>query len=215
MSDQDSNSVLSAYHTRESLLFRLKEGGSERAWLGFYTMYGRLIFGYSLHFDISYAEAEDIVQEVCIKVFRQIARFDYSPERGRFRGWLKTITRNAVVDYLRRKQRRNKTSVEYRTQLECELKDEAEIDDEIWRLEWERAVCETALERVRERVGEDTMRAFQRYVMDDQSASEVSEETTLDANAVYAVKHRVLKYIRQEVAAILESEQGHSYENSD
>lgn len=202
----NSNELLSAYKTNESLLLRLKEGEDGRAWREFYEIYGRLIFGYSLHFDISHAEAEDVVQEVCIKVFRQIVRFDYSPERGRFRGWLKTITRNAVIDYLRRNQRRRQTSMEYRKQVEQELEAEAAEDDKIWRLEWEKAIYEAALERVRKRVGEATFDVFQRYVLADQSTTEVAEETTLDANAIYAVKHRMLRYIRQEVAVIMEGE---------
>ncbi|VGO12093.1 hypothetical protein PDESU_00643 [Pontiella desulfatans] len=206
METTETSELLSAYHTRESLLLRLKQGEDGVAWREFYEIYGRLIFGYSLHYDISHSEAEDIVQEVCIKVFRQIIRFDYSPERGRFRGWLKTITRHAVVDYLRRKNSRQKTSKEYWTRLEQELDAKAAVDEEIWRLEWEKAVYETALERVRKRVGEATFDVFKRYVLDDQSAVEVSEETTLDANAIYAVKHRVLKFIRQEVADILEDE---------
>lgn len=203
MNSKETSEPLSVSHTRESLLLRLKNEGGEEAWREFHNIYGRLIFGYSLHFDISYAEAEDIVQEVCIKVFRQIIRFDYSPQRGRFRSWLKTITHNAVVDYLRRKQSRRKTSKEYRIQLESELEAARSRDDDAWRTEWEKALLESALERVRERVGEETFLVFKRYVIDDQSASEVSEETTLDANAVYAVKHRVLKYIREEAAAIL------------
>ncbi|MDH3982312.1 MAG: sigma-70 family RNA polymerase sigma factor [Kiritimatiellaceae bacterium] len=207
MSDHDSSATLSAYHTRESLLLRLKEGANEEVWQDFYDIYGRLIFGYSLHFDISYSEAEDIVQEVCIKVFRQIMRFDYSRERGRFRGWLKTITHNAVIDYLRRKQNRSKTSSEYRKWLEQE-EEAAEGDDQIWRLEWEKAVFEMALDRVRERVGEETIRIFLCYVLEARSAAEVADETTLDANAIYAVKHRVLKFIREEVAIIMENERG-------
>lgn len=210
MESTESNELLSAYYTRESLLIRLKDGEDGVAWREFHEIYGRLIFGYSLHYDIAHAEAEDIVQEVCIKVFRQIIRFDYSPERGRFRGWLKTITRNAVIDYLRRKQTRQKTSLEYRMQFEERLEVERDRDDRIWRLEWEKAIYETALDRVRKRVGEDTFSTFHRYVLEDQSAAEVSEETTLDANAIYAVKNRMLKYIRQEVASILNGERGDS-----
>lgn len=208
METTQTSEVLSVYQTRESLLIRLKKAGDGEAWREFYEIYGRLIFGYSLHFALSHAEAEDIVQEVCIKVFRQIDRFDYSPQRGRFRGWLKTITRNAVVDYLRRRQTRQKTSKAYRKQLEQEIGDARSRDDEIWRLEWEKAVFEAALERVRERVDENTLYVFSRYVLDDQSAADVAEETTLDANAIYAVKNRVMKYIREEVAIILEGERG-------
>ncbi len=207
MKDSDTNELLSAYKTRGSLLLRLKDGQNEKAWCEFHNIYGRLIFGYSLHFDISYAEAEDIVQEVCIKVFRQIARFDYSPERGRFRGWLKTMTRNTVIDYLRRKQTRLKASQEFRRDMEQKLKDEAAADDEIWRKEWEKALYETAMERVRKRVGEETFRIFRRYVLERDSAQDVANETTLDANAIYAVKHRVLKYLRNEVEKIRNDEE--------
>jgi len=206
MKNPDTSELLSAYKTRESLLLRLKDGQNEDAWREFHEVYGRLIFRYSLYFDISYSEAEDIVQEVCIKVFRQILRFDYSPAKGRFRGWLKTITRNTVIDYLRRKQNRLKNSKEYRLHVEQMLVDEAVADDEIWRKEWEKALCETAMERVRKRVGEETFRIFQRYVLDRDSAQDVANETSLDANAIYAVKHRVLNFLREEVEKIRNSE---------
>ena len=208
METTESKQGLSAFQTRESLLLRLRESGDGEAWREFYEIYGRLIFGYSLRYDISHAEAEDIVQEVCVKVFRQIIRFDYSPERGRSRGWLKTITRNAVIDHLRRKRTRTKTSIEYRGEFEREMEARADLDDTIWRDEWEKAVFESALERVKKRVGPETYEVFQKYVLEDQSAAEVADETTLDANAIYAVKHRVLRYIRQEVAHIIEGEGG-------
>ncbi len=206
METKESQEGLTAYQTRESLLLRLKDGEDGAAWSEFHELYGRLIFGYSLHYAISYAEAEDIVQEVCVKVFRQIIRFDYSPEKGRFRGWLKTITRNAVIDHLRRTRSRQKVSTEYRLQLESELEEESSKDEAVWRLEWEKAIYETALERVKERIGPETFLIFKKYVLDDQSAADVADETTLDANAIYAVKHRVLRYIRQEVAKILDEE---------
>ncbi len=206
MGNVKTSGPLSAYKTRESLLLRLKDGRDNASWREFHDIYGRLIFGYSLHFDISHSEAEDIVQEVCIKVFRQIVRFDYSPEKGRFRGWLKTITRNTVIDHLRRKQNRQKTSKEYRRHVERMLVDEAASDEEIWRKEWEKALCETAMERVRNRVGGETLRIFQRYVLDRESAKDVANETSLDANAVYAVKHRVLNYLREEVEKIRNGE---------
>ena len=41
---------------------------------------------------------------------------------------------------------------------------------------------------------------------ENQSAQDVANETTLDANAIYAVKHRVLKYLREEVETILKNE---------
>lgn len=194
------------FRTRESLLLRLKHDGDEAAWQEFHSIYGRLIFGYSLHFNIGYAEAEDIVQEVCIKVFRQIGRFEYSPDRGRFRGWLKTITHNTVIDYLRRRQNRARKAEAYRTHLEINGKAGGADADAIWNREWEKALYETAMERVRERVGEETYRIFRSYVIENEPVRDVARETTLDANAIYAVKHRVMRYIREEVERILKQE---------
>ena len=206
MEKMDGSDPISLYQTRESLLLRLKDSRDESAWLEFYQIYGRLIFGYALQFNISYAEAEDIVQEVCVKVFRQIIRFDYSPMQGRFLGWLKTITRNAVIDYLRRKQNRTKTSRAFSRHVEATLKSIDAKDEELWRQEWQKALYEVALERVRERVGEETYRVFYEYVLENRSAEDVASEVAMDANAVYAVKHRVLRYLREEVQHILDSE---------
>lgn len=205
---------LTVFKTRESLLLRLKEEGDEKAWREFHDIYGRLIFGYSLHFNISYAEAEDLVQEVCVKVFRQINTFQYAPEKGRFRGWLKTITRNAVIDYLRRKGNRSRTAQEYRVHLELKQAADQTFDEEVWQKEWEKALYEAALERVRERVGEETYRVFKRYVLENESVQVVADETTMDPNAIYAVKHRVLRYLREEVDRIINSEGGNENENA-
>jgi len=183
-----------------SLLLRLRHENNEQSWREFYTVYGRLIFGYSLHFNISYAEAEDIVQEVCVKVFRQIGRFDYSPQRGRFRGWLKTITRNTVIDYLRRRQRRKDATQKFQETLEAQFLDyETKVDEEIWAWEWKKTLYENALERVRARVDSGTFKVFRLYALEGMHIDAVVEETGLNANAVYAVKHRILKYIREEV----------------
>lgn len=201
-----NNESTSIFNTRSTLLQRLKEGGNESAWQEFYDIYGRLIFSYCLHFNISYAEAEDLVQEICIKIFRQILKFDYSPDRGRFRGWLKTITHNAAIDYLRRKQYRKRTASDYRIHLEIKQEVDFASTTELWQEEWEKALYEAALEQVRKRVGEDTFQVFQRYVLKNIPAQEVAVAAKLEVNAVYAVKHRVLRYLREEVSRIISEE---------
>lgn len=208
MSDLSPSETTQGVQTKASLLLRLRHENDEQSWREFYNIYGRLIFGYSLNFQINYAEAEDVVQEVCIKVFRQIGSFDYSPQHGRFRGWLKTVTRNTVIDYLRRRQRRNNAMQEFRETAESHFLDlEAKVDDELWAWEWKKALYESALERVRGRVDDDTFRVFKLYVLEGMAIDAVVQESELNANAVYAVKHRVLRYIREEVDA-LQNEEG-------
>jgi len=201
----DVSDSISLYRTRGSLLLRLKDRGDESSWRDFYNIYGRMIFGYALHFNLSHAEAEDIVQEVVIKVFRQILSFDYSPEQGRFRGWLKTVTKHAVIDFIRRRERRRNTSAQYREHAEVLLEELECSDDDIWRQEREKAMLEVALQRVYERVGECCRKVFELFVVERYSAGEVGAQLDMESNAVYACKHRMLKYIREEVG-ILERE---------
>lgn len=49
-------------------------------------------------------DAEDIVQEVLVRVWRSADRFD--PDRGAVSTWLFAIARNAVIDHRRRQQAR-------------------------------------------------------------------------------------------------------------
>jgi RNA polymerase sigma-70 factor (ECF subfamily) len=199
MKSSNTSELLTAYETRKSLLLRLKDGKDEDSWREFYNIYGRMIFGYSLRYGLSHSEAEDVVQDVCVKLFRQILSFDYSPEQGRFRGWLKTVTHNAVIDFIRRKQRRAGHYEEYRLEAEADRQMEDNHDDSHWSAEWEKAMFDAALKRVYERIGEDCRRTFHLYAIENIPALEVGERLGIEANAVYACKHRILRMLREEV----------------
>lgn len=204
MKTPESNELLTVFQTRQSLLLQLKENGDDEVWREFYAIYGRMIFGYALRFRLSHSEAEDVVQEVCVKLFRQILSFDYSPELGHFRGWLKTITKHAVIDYIRRKTRRSDKAEAYREHAEVIGEEKRDKAEELWLREWEKAVMDAALRRVYARVGAQSQRIFHLFVVENRPAAEVGETVGVEANAVYACKHRLLKLIREEVEILKE-----------
>lgn len=201
MKINNTGDLLTAFQTRKSLLLRLKDQNDQESWREFYDIYGRLIFGYALRFDLSHSEAEDVVQEVCVKMFRNILSFNYTPEKGHFRGWLKAVTKNAVIDFLRRKERRSAQMGEYKILAEDVKKHQ---EDELWKLEWEKAVMNVALQRVYDRVGDKSQHVFHYFVIENISANEVSRRLDIDPNAVYACKHRMLRMIREEVETLKE-----------
>lgn len=199
MNDTDSSELLSAYKTRKSLLLRLKDSSNEASWHEFYAIYGRMIFGYALRYRLSHAEAEDIVQDVCVKLFRQILVFEYSPDQGHFRGWLKTVTKHTVIDFIRRKERRSNHLGNYRNHAEIIHEETTAKDDALWQREWEKALLDAALQRVYSRISDHCRKVFHLFVVEDIPANEVGLQLGIEANAVYACKHRILRMIREEV----------------
>lgn len=72
-----------------------------------YDRYSALVFSVSLRVLHDAHLAEDVVQEVYLRLWRQPASFD--PTRGRFISWLMSVTRNRALDELRRVSRRNRS----------------------------------------------------------------------------------------------------------
>jgi RNA polymerase sigma-70 factor, ECF subfamily len=75
--------------------------GEESAFAALFAAYNRRIYSVCLRITGSQAEAEDLTQEVFLKLFRKIATF-----RGesRFSTWLHRLAVNEVLMYLRRKR---------------------------------------------------------------------------------------------------------------
>ena len=81
--------------------------GEIRALEQLYDRYSTLVFSVSLRVLHDPQLAEDVVQEVFLRLWRQPASFD--PGRGRFISWLMSVTRNRALDELRRVSRRNRS----------------------------------------------------------------------------------------------------------
>ncbi len=79
--------------------------GDEGAWRELVHLHTRKIFGLAYRFTGRVDEAEDLTQEIFIKVYRTLDR--YREADGPFPGWLMAVARNHAIDhYRRRKQER-------------------------------------------------------------------------------------------------------------
>jgi RNA polymerase sigma-70 factor (ECF subfamily) len=84
----------------EALLARIA-GGDERAFTRLCDVFAGPVLGEALRHLGDRASAEDVTQEVFLRIWRNAHRFD--PERGRAEAWIATIARNAARDALRRR----------------------------------------------------------------------------------------------------------------
>lgn len=69
-----------------------------------YARYGGAVYGLALRVLGQSGHAEEVTQDVFLKLWEQPDRWD--PALGRFSSWLLTLTRNAAIDRLRYEQRR-------------------------------------------------------------------------------------------------------------
>jgi RNA polymerase sigma-70 factor (ECF subfamily) len=74
--------------------------GDSAAWEKLARSQQRRVYGICFRFTGSQADAEDLTQDVFLKMYRNLASFD--PARGGFTTWLTTLTRNLLVDNYRR-----------------------------------------------------------------------------------------------------------------
>ena len=86
--------------TSATLLGRLRHDPSnEAAWDEFIEHYGRHIYRWCRQWRLQDADAEDVTQEVLLKLAASSADFAYNPESS-FRGWLKTVAHHAWRDFV-------------------------------------------------------------------------------------------------------------------
>ena len=92
-------------------LVRRCVAGDADAWEDIVRTYNRRIYNVCYRFTGSADSAEDLAQEVFIKMYRTLD--SYAPEKGAFTTWIMTMTRNLLVDHYRKaKQDRVKDSLD-------------------------------------------------------------------------------------------------------
>jgi len=84
-------------------------GGDREAFGRFYDRFAQLVFAFAMRLLRDRSEAEDLLQEVFLQVWRQAG--SYSQERGSPEAWLLTITRSRAIDKLRSIRRRDRSFI--------------------------------------------------------------------------------------------------------
>src|SRR5262245_6442348 len=85
--------------THLTLLTRLRHDRFDQsAWDEFVERYGRHIYRWCRRWKLQDADAEDLTQNILVKLTQHLRDFAYDPSRS-FRGWLKTVAHHAWRDF--------------------------------------------------------------------------------------------------------------------
>jgi len=190
--------------TSVTLMMRLQKSPADpRAWDEFVERYRPMIRAWCLKWHLQESDADDVVQEVLVKLLAAINRFQYDPDRS-FRAWLKTVTQHALFDFVA--ARRNRPG-----QLEALFDQLAKSTDARTDLEqrlehaFDAEVLELAMHRVKKRVKPATWDAFQLTVVEGLTGAAAAAKLQRPVAHVFVAKNRVQKMLQEE-ARILKNE---------
>ncbi|HMF11801.1 MAG TPA: sigma-70 family RNA polymerase sigma factor, partial [Gemmataceae bacterium] len=186
--------------TRPSLLVRIRDARDGAAWSQFVTLYAPLIYGHARKHALQDADAADLTQDVLRAVAGAVHRLDYDPRRGSFRGWLFTIVRHKLRNFLAPRGRQLQGSSD--TAAIQVLEQLAAPEEEQWEADYQRQLLAWAIERIRSEFQEKTWQAFRQMAVEGRSGKEVAASLGMSVAAVYLAKGRVLARLKEEIAQL-------------
>jgi RNA polymerase sigma-70 factor (ECF subfamily) len=148
------------------------------------------------------ADAADLTQEVLRSVSGAIGRFHYDQRRGSFRGWLFTVTRNALTTFFETQRRVPRGSGDSSVQAWLEQQPGPDEESAVWDREYDRRLLAYATEQIRVLFEEVTWQAFWQTAVEGKGAKEVAKALGMTVGAVYIAKSRVLSRIKDQVGQL-------------
>ena len=186
--------------TRASLLLRLRDPRDHDAWVVFVSLYEPVLYRVLRRTGLQDADALEVLQDLFLAVSRNIERWEHGAEHGSFRGWLRQVTRNLVVSWVRRQRRQLTTSsIDLDSLLDSHPADDCPETDEFDR-ELRRALFHKASEQARAEVHPQTWQAFWDIAVSGTSVAETASKLGMTAGAVRVAKCRIISRLREFVA---------------
>ena len=182
--------------THLTFLLRLRDRSDKLSWNEFHERYGQLLYRYARKRGATHADAEDIVQEVEMYLFKALEGFEYDARKGRFRAYL----RSAVVHAMGRragKQAHQPPGLDPRAFDHLAATRDS---DEQWEREWQLHRLRWAMRSIAGDFEPTTLKAFEMHVLAGLPVAETAAALGLSRDSVYQAKCRVLRCLRARLA---------------
>jgi RNA polymerase sigma factor (sigma-70 family) len=171
------------------------------AWVRLVYRYQGQITLWSRKLGLQLADAENVTQEVLVRLTRKIHLYD--PKKAPFATWLRRVTVHAARNYLRKQTRAATGSGDTEQMMRLqEVQDDSEGYWERVNADADRELLAQALVRTRERVTPDAWKVFELAAIEKLAGQEVAEKLKVSAQSVYSARHRVMQVLREQMALL-------------
>jgi len=190
--------------THASLLERLRAEHDGPAWDEFCQRYGQLIVGFARRQGLQAADCDDVLQDVLAALTRALPAFRYDASKGKFRGYLKTVTLHVI----QRRRQKEAPSGPGGEPMPASLgaDDGDPAASAAWETEWRQHHLRIAMQTIEREFAKADRDAFALYAIAGSDAAATASGLGLSVDQVYQAKSRILRRLRELIEAQVEEE---------
>lgn len=178
--------------TRITLLQRAADPNDQTAWTEFSDYYSGFIGMLLNKMNVPMMYHDDLVQEIMLKLWASIKKFNIDDGRARFRTWLGKVIRNCVIDYMKsEKSRKKREEATGQQDNQFNLFQQKDSDlDEMIHQEWTDYMLNKAMDHLRESFSGHAVDVFMMSSR-GKTVDEICEALNVPSNTVYVLRSRV------------------------
>jgi RNA polymerase sigma-70 factor (ECF subfamily) len=200
--DEETDADRSEFRTNLTLLARVRDRADAAGWGQFYQFYQPLLARYLRKQGLDEHQANDVIQEVFIRLLRSLPTFEPDKRRGRFRDYLWKLTYSALVDEARRVKSRRRAEGEWVNRfLRISDAESGKVERELNEINRQQ-ILERALPKVQSVTSPTAWTCFEQRLLRNRPGSEIAAELGISSQVVFVYASRVLKAVRAECATI-------------
>ncbi len=151
-----------------------------------YDKYAPMLYGLALRYAGSEEEAQDILQEAFVKIFKYIKTFE---QRGSFEGWLKKILINTAIEHFHKREKHR---------FQSDITEINETNIETYEIKDPDFTMEEILKAVQS-LPEGYRTVFNLYAIEGYKHKEIAEMLGIDVSTSKSQYHRARKLLQKKL----------------
>jgi RNA polymerase sigma factor (sigma-70 family) len=192
----------SEFRTNLSLIKNVRDRSDVESWRRFHDFYAPLLMRYLRRLGLLEDRANDLTQEVFVRLLQALPTFELDSKRGRFRSYLWKLTYSALVDEARRFKARRQAEEQWVKRFhESSDAESRKVQEELNEINQE-LILKRALPSVHSKTSRRAWACFEQRLLRDRPGADIAAELGIPVDAVYVYASRVLKAVRKQCAAL-------------
>ena len=184
--------------TRNTLLVKLSSPEFESVWHEFSQQYEPAVYRFGRKRGLQHEDAVELTQQVMFNVMKAAKKWAQNEPPEHFRGWLKRIASNQLINMVTRDARHRGKGGSAVHSIELAPDSVDRQTEKLWQTEQQRSILRTAAANIREEFAADSWSAFERTLLGGESVESIATELGKTAGAIYAARARIMKRLKIE-----------------